>query len=303
MIALPLSQRRLFHFLIGSLLLLWASFAHAQLLTPIPPLTSPVIDQTSTLTPDQIAGLEARLKTYAATKGAQVQVVIVRTTEPEDIASFGIRLVEAYKLGRAKVDDAVILIVAKDDRRVRIEVQYGLEGAIPDATANRIIEEVIAPQFRAGNFYGGIHDATESIIKLIDGETLPPPPQQSSADSVSPDFGTFLTFILIFSFVVGPILRAIFGKYLGPVAAGLGGGGIGYLIMATLGFGIAGGFIAFLLTMLLGNASGGGGRWHSSGGFGGGSWGGGGWSGGGSSGGGWSGGGGMGGGGGASGSW
>ncbi len=299
MTALPHPVRRFSFWFAGFLLLVWATFAQAQQLVPIPPLTSPVIDQTGTLTPAEIASLEARLKSYALTKGAQVQVVIVPTTEPEDIAQYGIRLVEAYKLGRKKVDDAAILIVAKNDRRLRIEVQYGLEGAIPDIIANRIIQEIIGPQFRAGNFYGGIHDGVEAMLKRIDGEELPPPPRNT--ESVSPDFGTFLIFIFIFSFVVGPILRAIFGKYLGPLAAGLGGGGIGYLIMASLGFGIAGGFIAFLLTMLFGNAGGrGGGRWHTS--AGGGSWGGGGWSGG-SSGGGWSGGGGMGGGGGASGSW
>jgi uncharacterized protein len=300
--ALPLPQRRLFYWLCATLFLFWASLAQAQQLVAIPPLTGPVIDQTGTLTPDEIAGLEARLKSYAATKGAQVQVVIVPTTQPEEIEQFGIRLVDSYKLGRAKVDDAVILIVAKNDRNARIEVQYGLDGAIPDIVARRIIDQIIFPQFRAGNFYGGIHDGVEGIIKRIDGEELPQPPRNSS--SVTPDFGTFITFILIFSFVVGPVLRAIFGKYLGPVAAGLGGGGIGFLIMASLGFGVAGGFIAFLLTMLFGN-SGGGGRWHtgSSGGtWGGGGWSGGGWSGG-SSGGGWSGGGGSGGGGGASGSW
>lgn len=303
MTSMPLTQRRSWLWLLAAILMVWATLAHAQKLIPIPPLTGPVIDQTGTLRADEIAGLDARLKSYAATKGAQVQVVILPTTQPEDIAQYAIRMVETYKLGRVKVNDAVILLVAKEDRRVRIEVQYGLEGALPDATANRIIEEIIAPQFRAGNFYDGIHDGVEAIIKRIDGEPLPPPPASDQV-GITPDFGTFMVFIMIFSFVVGPILRAIFGKYLGPVAAGLGGGGIGYLIMASLGFGIAGGFIAFLLTMLFGNASsGGGGRWHT-GGLGGGSWGGGGgWSGGGSSGGGWSGGGGMGGGGGASGSW
>jgi uncharacterized protein len=296
---LPLPKRHPLSWLVFFVLLLWAGLAQAQQLAPIPPLTSPVIDQTGTLSPDEIAGLDARIRAYAATKGAQLQVLIVPTTQPEEISQYGIRVVESYKLGRKGVDDAAILIVAKEDRRVRLEIQYGLEGAIPDAVAKQIIDQFISPQFRAGNFYGGIHDGLEAMIKRVDGEELPAPVQNNQR--VTPDFMTFMIFILMFSFIVGPILRAIFGKYLGPVAAGIGGGGLGFLIMATIGFGIAGGFIAFLLTMLFGNAGGGGGRWHTSGQ--GGSWGGGGgWSSGGG-GGGWSGGGGMGGGGGASGSW
>jgi uncharacterized protein len=301
MTSMPLARRHSLSWFIAVVLLFWASFANAQQLAPIPPLTSPVIDQTGTLTPDEIAGLDARIRSYAATKGAQLQVLIVPTTKPEEIEQYAIRVVETYKLGRKGVDDAALLIVAKQDRKLRIEVQYGLEGAIPDAVARQIIDQYISPQFRAGNFYAGIHDGLEAIIRRVDGEELPPPVRNTQ--SVMPDFMTFMIFILMFSFVAGPILRAIFGKYLGPVAAGIGGGGLGFLIMTTIGFSIAGAFIAFFLTMLFGNAGSRGGRWHTTGhdGTWGGTWGGGGWSDGG--GGGWSGGGGMGGGGGASGSW
>jgi uncharacterized protein len=265
----PVRHPTLLKLWLAAALLLLSSLVFAQNLVAIPPLTSPVIDQTGTLTADEIAGLEARLIQYQKTKGAQVQVVIVPSTKPEDIAQYGIRLVDAYKLGRKGVDDAVILIVAKDDRRVRIETQYGLEGAIPDIIANRIINEKIAPQFRVGNFFGGIQDGVDGIITRIDGEELPPPPV-APGQAVQPNFGAFITFVVIFSMVIGPVLRAIFGKYLGPLAAGAGGGGIGYIIMSSLGFGIAGGFIAFLLTMLFGNARAGGGRWHTMGGGGGG---------------------------------
>ncbi len=267
--------------------------AFAQGLQAIPPLAGPVVDTTGTLTADEEAGLETRLREYARTKGSQVQLLIVPSTAPEDIAQYSIRVVDAWKLGRAKQDDGVLLLVAKDDRRLRIEVGYGLEGAIPDARANQIIDQFIKPKFRAGDFYGGIHDGLDAITKLIDGENLPAP--EPSLDGLQrPDFMTALFFGVIFGVVAGGIARGILGKFLGT----LGGAGLAGFIAFTLSSLFAGGLLAALIAaiLILFGRSGGGGGWYSGGGFGGGGW---------SSGGGgsWSGGGGGFGGGGSSGSW
>ena len=131
-------------------LLLCGAAAPAQQLVPVPPLTSPVTDATGTLTPDQVAALDAKLRAFEQAKGSQVAVLVVRTTQPEEIEQYAIRVAEAWKLGRRNVDDGAILIVALDDRKLRIEVGYGLEGALPDATANRIIDQDIVPLLRRG---------------------------------------------------------------------------------------------------------------------------------------------------------
>src|SRR5688572_8255129 len=143
--------------------------------TPVPPLKSRVTDSTGTLTPDQRAALEAKLATFETKKGSQVAVLMVATIKPETIEQYSIRVVEQWKLGRKRVDDGVLLIVAKDDRRMRIEVGRGLEGAIPDAIAKRIVSDMIAPRFREGDFYGGIMAGVDRILRTIEGEPLPPP--------------------------------------------------------------------------------------------------------------------------------
>src|ERR1700745_2587003 len=165
--------------------LCWASMAAADV--GVPPLTARVVDQTGTLTPDQIANLEQKLKDFEARKGSQIAVLIVPTTQPEDIAQYSIRVVEQWKLGRKGIDDGALLIVAKNDRRLRIEVGYGLEGALNDATANRIISEIITPKFKQGDFVGGINAGVDRMISVIDGEPLPapkPPQQRLSSDKI-----------------------------------------------------------------------------------------------------------------------
>jgi uncharacterized protein len=277
----------------GMAVLLWLLIAgaFAQSLQPIPPLAGPVVDTTGTLTADEEAGLETRLTAYAKAKGSQVQLLIVPTTAPEDIAQYSIRVVDRWKLGRAKQDDGVLLLVAKNDRRLRIEVGYGLEGAIPDARANQIISQIITPRFRAGDFYGGVHDGVDAITKLIDGENLPVP--EPSLDGLQrPDFMTAIVIGVIVGMITGGIARGILGRFLGTV----GGAGLAGFIAFTIGGIFAGGLLAALISaimLLFGRTSGGGsGGWYSGGG-------GGGWSSGGS----WGGGGGGFGGGGSSGSW
>jgi uncharacterized protein len=274
---------------------LWLQVAFAQSLQPIPPLAGPVVDTTGTLTADQEAGLETRLMAYAKAKGSQVQLLIVPTTAPEDIAQYSIRVVDTWKLGRAKQDDGVLLLVAKNDRRLRIEVGYGLEGAIPDARTNQIITQIITPRFRAGDFYGGVHDGVDAIITLIDGENLPAP--EPSLDGLQrPDFMSAIVIGVIAGMISGGIARGILGRFLGTV----GGAGLAGFIAFSIGGIFAGGLLAALISaimLLFGRSGGGGGGgWYTGGG------GGGGWSsgGGGSS---WGGGGGGFGGGGSSGSW
>src|SRR5262245_41043112 len=152
---------------------------------PVPPLKSRVTDLTATLTPDQRAALEAKLATFETKKGAQVAVLIVPTTQPEAIEQYSIRVAEQWKLGRKRVDDGAILVIAKNDRKLRIEVGRGLEGAIPDAIAKRIVSDVIAPRFREGDFYGGITAGVDRILRTIEGEPLPPP--KPAAHSVPSD--------------------------------------------------------------------------------------------------------------------
>lgn len=250
---------------------LWQAGA-AQALEAIPPLTQRVTDLTSTLTAEQQAGLEARLQAFEQQKGSQIAILIVPTTQPEDIAQYSIRVVEAWKLGREKQDDGVLILLAKNDRKMRIEVGYGLEGAIPDVTAKRIISDVMAPYFRQGDFYGGLNAAVERIAALIDGEALPAPPQQARGGEH--DWGDMLPILLFGGLIAGAMLRAVLGSFFGGVATGgligaavwiLGGGLIMALVLA---------FIAFVVTLAgIGNLGGFGG--YGGGGFGGGSGGGG----------------------------
>jgi uncharacterized protein len=284
-----------------SLLLLFGSGALADV--AVPPLRSPVTDLTGTLTSEQSATLEQRLRAFEAKKGSQIAVLIVPTTQPETIEQYGIRVAEAWKLGRRGVNDGALLLIAKDDRAVRIEVGYGLEGVLPDVLANRIVDQVVVPRFRSGDFFGGIREAIERMIALIEGEPLPEP-EQSQRDVPSANgLGNALPLLLLLVFVGSTVLRGILGRFGGAsVTAGIAAA-IVWFLTSTLLIAIGAAVIAFVIALLGG---GGGGGWvnprrRGRGGYSGGGWGGGGWSGGG--GGGWSGGGGGFGGGGASGRW
>src|SRR5260370_27322959 len=156
-----------------ALLLCWAFAAHADV--AVPPLTGRVVDQTGTLSSADVASLTQTLKNLEARKGSQVAVLIVPTTAPETIEQYSIRVAEAWKIGRKKIDDGALLVVAKDDRKLRIEVGYGLEGSLNDVTAKRIIDEVITPKFRSGDFAGGISAGVDRIISVIERESVPRP--------------------------------------------------------------------------------------------------------------------------------
>jgi uncharacterized protein len=262
---------------------------------PIPDLHARVTDLTNTLDATQRQVLESELAALEQRKGAQIAVLVVASTQPEDIAQYAIRVFDAWKLGRKGIDDGALLIVAKNDHHVRIEVARGLEGAIPDAAVARIIREYITPKFRAGDFYGGIRDATGVLTKLIDGEDLPPPMTEESAGKPS------LPNMLFFGFIGAMWLRGILGFLPTPVrATSIGGiaGIVAWLLTQAMGLSLGCAFVGFIIGLLSGG--GGGGRYASGGSYGGWSGGGGGWS---SGGGGFSGGGGISAGGGASGSW
>ena len=276
-------------------MLCWTVVAVADV--AVPPLTGRVVDQTGTLTSEQIAALDGTLQAFEQRKGSQIAVLIVPTTEPETIEQFSIRVAEAWKIGRKKIDDGAILVVAKDDRRLRIEVGYGLEGALTDVTSKRIIDEIITPKFRQGDFAGGISAGVDRIIGVIDGEPLPEPKRRQQSTNIFDNLESIGPVAFFAVLVFGGIFRAMFGRLLGAaVTGGLVGLAIWFLA-GTLAVAAIVGVIAFVFT-LIGDSvvSSGGGRGGWSGGSGGG------WSSG-SSGGGFSGGGGSFGGGGASGRW
>jgi len=236
-------------------LLLWLGLALAGLaqpLQPVPPLTGRVVDLTATLDAAQKQALEAELQAIEQRKGSQVAILIVATTQPEAIEQFGIRVAEAWKLGRGevdgkRVDDGVLLLVAKDDRKVRIEVGYGLEGAIPDAYARRIIAETIAPRFRQGDFAGGLQAAVADIGRLIEGEPLPPvwsgPAGQHEAEPAN-----WLA-ILLGVFVIAVFVRQLFGRLFGSTLGGAVGGAAAWILGAPLLLAVIGGFLLFLVLL------------------------------------------------------
>lgn len=182
--------------------------ASAQSLAPIPPLTSPVVDTTATLSAGEIAQLEQQALALQKRRGSQLQILIVPTTQPEAIEQYAQRVFDEWKLGRSNVDDGVLLLVAKDDREVRIQPGYGLEGAIPDIVAGRIVQEYLVPKFRAGDFAGGIGDASAQLVRLIEGEALPAPmaPLTGDGGGLSDTFGA-----MFFAFIVAIFSRSLFG--------------------------------------------------------------------------------------------
>jgi uncharacterized protein len=209
-------------------------------LVPIPNLESRVTDLTGTLSDAQKTAIGSKLAQLEDRKGSQIAVLIVPTTQPEDIAQFSLRVVEKWKLGRSKVDDGVLLIIAKNDRRLRLEVGYALEGVLNDATSKRIISELIGPYFKQGKFYEGVDAGLNQVIKLINGESLPPPMSASSQGNEEDLLGIiFIAFVI--SLFIGAILRMIFGRFMGGIITG---GIVGFFAWTLTG--------AFLLALLAG---------------------------------------------------
>ena len=271
----------------------------------MPKLEARVTDQTGTLTAGQQAELEQKLTAFEQRKGSQIAVLIVPTTQPESIEQYSIRVAEAWKIGRAKTDDGALLVVALNDKKIRIEVGYGLEGALTDVTSHRIITETITPLFRQGDYFGGVSAGLQQIMSVVEGEALPAPDRswQHPRDRI----GGLLPVLFILVLVVGSVLRSILGRGVGAVVTGAVTAGLVWLFAQVLGFAIIAGIGALLFTLIAGSVTRGGGFGGGlgglGGGLGGGGFGGGGFGGGGFGGGGFGGGGGGFGGGGSSGNW
>ena len=214
---------------------------------PVPTLNARVTDQTGTLTDEQKASVEKTLADFEAKKGAQVAVLVVPTTGPETIEQYSIRVVEQWKLGRKNVDDGVLLIVAKNDHALRIEVGYGLEGVLTDAMSNRIINETIVPRFRQGDFYGGISAGVGSIMRVVSGEPLPAPPERPREPGGSVPL---LPVLFLLTFVAGGLLRALFGRLPGAVVTGGLVGFLAWLLSGAIFIAVAAGAIALFFTLV-----------------------------------------------------
>jgi uncharacterized protein len=255
-----------------ALLLCWAFAAFADV--AVPPLSGRVVDVTGTLSSGDIAGLTQTLKSLELRKGSQVAVLIVPTTAPETIEQYSIRVAEAWKIGRKKIDDGALLVVAKDDRKLRIEVGYGLEGALNDVTVKRIIDEVITPKFRNGDFAGGISAGVERIIRVIDGEPLPAPQRQGQNSGVLSHIDPFNPFLLFALFVAGGILRTALGRLIGSAATSGVVGVMAWLLFGSLAVSFIAAAVAFIFTMFgesVASSNGGHGNWSSGGSWSGGS--------------------------------
>ena len=231
--------------------------AGARAQEAVPALSGRVIDQTGTLTPEQREALDARLAALESERGAQVVILMVASTQPEDIAAYAQRVADDWKIGRRDIGDGVLIVVAKNDRRVRIEVAKALEGAIPDLAASRIIRDAVTPAFKAGDFGGGLSAAVDRIAARIAGEGLPAPdakhtPQRGSAGFDLQDLAIFL---FVGAPIVGALLTGLFGRKLGALATGGAIGGIGWWLTASLLMAGAAGLIALVLVGVLGIGS------------------------------------------------
>ncbi len=278
-------MKRLLAFLLAALA--WCS-AFGQGVLAVPELTARVIDQTGTLDAIQRKALDDKLAAFEQKKGSQMVFLLVPTTQPEDIASYANRVGNAWKIGRKDVGDGILLIVAKDDRKVRIEVAKTLEGAVPDLAASQIIDDAITPRFRTGDFAGGLQAAADQLIARVTGEALPAPAQPKGTRGGNEGFDWFNLAIFLF-FVVpiaGGLLRGIFGRKLGSMVTAGGVGGIAMLMTSSLVVAGVAGVVALLFSFLSGGSGSGrrggfGAPVIFPGGFGGSSGGGGGWGGGG----------------------
>jgi uncharacterized protein len=251
---------------LAALIVLAAPTARAQV--AVPQLAARVTDLTGTLSGEAVTRIEAKLAAFEAKKGSQIAVLIVPTTQPEEIEQYGIRVGDQWKVGRKGVEDGAILLVAKNDRRVRIEVGRGLEGALPDAIANRIITDTITPRFKLGDYDGGVEAGIDRIVSVVNGEPLPEPDKKWERRGGG--LGNALPLLFVVVFVAAGVLRSLFGRLFGSLATGGLAGVIAWVLSHVLPIGLGAGVLGFLFAMLLGSSRGwtaGGGGW---GGFGGG---------------------------------
>ncbi|WP_366119723.1 TPM domain-containing protein [Aquabacterium sp.] len=257
----------------------WAQAAADGGVQPVPALTGHVIDQAQGLSADQAQALDAKLAQFEAQRGTQLVVLLVPTTQPEDIAAYAQRVGDTWKIGRKQVGDGLLIVVALQDRRVRIEVAKALEGAIPDLAASRVIEQAITPAFRRGDVAGGLNAGVDRLMALVTGEKLPAP-EVTAPRGQGFDLNQLIVFGLIGIPIVSGVLGAVFGRKLGALLTGALGGGIVWVLTTSLLLGAFGGAMAVVLALAMGKGGRGGpgGFGGSGGGWGGGGGGGGGWS-------------------------
>lgn len=246
---MPLLLARLL--LAASLLAALAS-AWAQDVLPVPALTARVIDQTGTLDGTQRAALEAKLAAFERSAGTQIVVLMVPTTAPEDIAAYAQRVADSWKIGRRDVGDGLLIVVAKNDRRIRIEVAKALEGAVPDLAARLIIDRTISPAFRAGNFAAGLDAGIDALMARIKGEGLPEP--SAARDAESPPWEELAMFFFIAVFVIGGILSRVLGRRLGAIVTSGGAGAAAWALGAGLGVALVAALLAFIMVGVFGAA-------------------------------------------------
>lgn len=269
--------------LLALLVLLVVGAARAEL--PVPPLSGRVIDQTDTLTPQQVAALDAKLAAFEAQSGAQLVLLLVPSTQPEDIAAYAQRVADSWKIGRREVGDGLLLVVAKGDRRMRIEVAKALEGAVPDLAARQIIDEHMRPAFRADDYAGGLNRAVDALMARIRGESLPAPAARAQRDFELPDIEQLEFFFFVGVPLLAMVLTGVFGRRLGSLLTSGAAGYAAWFFTASVWLAVAAGVVALVVVGLFGIGSAvrragrrSGGPWISGGGWsgGGGSWGGGG---------------------------
>jgi uncharacterized protein len=216
----------------------------------VPALKSRVTDLSGTLAANETGQLEQKLAAFEARKGSQIAVLIVPTTQPETIEQYSIRVAEAWKLGRKGIDDGALLLIAKQDRTVRIEVGYGLEGVLPDALAKRIVDEVIVPEFKQGNFAGGIDAGIEQMMSVVEGEPLPPP--QARRGERAPSGNAVMDNIIpifIMLIVVAKVLQSFFGRFIGAGIISASAGFLGWLLFSSIVIGIIAAILAFFVSL------------------------------------------------------
>jgi uncharacterized protein len=278
-------MRRWQRFWLPLLLLLGLASAFAQDLQAVPALTERVIDQTGTLTAADQRRLIDKLAAFEQQAGPQIVVLMVRSTAPEDIAAYAQRVGETWKIGRRDVGDGLLLVIAKDDRRLWIAPAKALEGAVPDLAARQIVRDVISPRFKGGDFAGGIDAGLDALFARLQGEHLPAP--TTSTPRAPSVFGQLpLTELLVFAFVALPVVasvvRRIFGRALGTLASGGAAGVLAWIVTGSLLVAVIGVVIGLLFGLFAGSANLVRAARRQSGGWGGGGWsGGGGWGGGG----------------------
>ncbi len=237
---------------------LWAlsGLALAQSVLPVPPLSGRVIDQTGTLSAAQQQAMSDKLAAVETKRGSQIVVLMVPSTQPEDIAAYGQRVADQWKIGRLAVGDGILIVVAKDDRRVRIEVAKALEGAVPDLAARQIISEVISPAFRKNDFAGGLNAAIDRLDARIGNEGLPEPSAANKGPLPPSGQGFNLQDLAIFLFVavpvIGAVLTGILGRKLGSLATAAAAGGMGWWLSASVLVAVGAGMVALFLVLVMG---------------------------------------------------